>query len=325
MKSVKRWTGLSCIMAFLLVFSILGTSCAMSYDSVVNGALGIQVSKIVEGEAPEGEEADTTYYKSAYGELSEDNLELVKEASYVQAVQEQEEGTVLLYNKDGALPLKEDELQGTLFGHAVVQPLYRNSSAGSRAYDSMSGVDLYKALGAVGFKVNPGLYNAYRQSATARNTGTATSFFAEGDGGNAWSLGEEPIEFYTDEIKATWAEQFNKVAIVMFARQGGEGVELLMETPTEGISQLALSQDEKDLLAMIRDSGDFDKTIVLINSGNPMEMDWLEEYEVDAALWIGCPGEKGFTGVANILTGAANPSGRLIETYAADSLSAPAT
>ena len=51
MKSVKRWTGLSCIMAFLLVFSILGTSCAMSYDSVVNGALGIQVSKIVEGEA----------------------------------------------------------------------------------------------------------------------------------------------------------------------------------------------------------------------------------------------------------------------------------
>ena len=110
--------------------------------------------------------------------------------------------------------------------------------------------------------MNPGLYNAYRQSATARNTGTATSFFAEGDGGNTWSLGEEPIEFYTDEIKATWAEQFNKVAIVMFARQGGEGVELLMETPTEGISQLALSQDEKDLLAMIRDSGDFDKTIV---------------------------------------------------------------
>ena len=148
---------------------------------------------------------------------------MVKETSYAQAVQEQEEGTVLLYNKDGALPLKEDELQGTLFGHAVVQPLYRNSSAGSRAYDSMSGVDLYKALGAVGFKVNPGLYNAYRQSATARNTGTATSFFAEGDGGNSWSLGEEPIEFYTDEIKATWADQFNKVAIVMFARQGGRG------------------------------------------------------------------------------------------------------
>ena len=325
MKSVKRWTGLSCIMAFLLVFSILGTSCAMSYDSVVNGALGIQVSKIVEGEAPEGEEADTTYYKSAYGELNEDNLELVKEASYAQAVQEQEEGTVLLYNKDGALPLKEDELQVTLFGHAVVQPLYRNSSAGSRAYDSNTGVDLYKALGTAGFQVNPLLYNYYRQSDTARNTGTATSFFAEGDGGNTWSLGEEPIEFYTDEIKSSWAEQFNKVAIVMFARQGGEGVELLMETPTEGISQLALSQDEKDLLAMIRDSGDFDKTIVLINSGNPMEMDWLEEYEVDAALWIGCPGEKGFTGVANILTGAANPSGRLIETYAADSLSAPAT
>ena len=323
MRKVKRWTGLSCIMAFLLVFSILGTSCAMSYDSVVNGALGIQISQIVQGEAT-GEE-DTTYYESAYGELNADNLALVKEDSYAQAVQEQEEGSVLLYNRDNALPLAEDERQVTLFGHAVVEPLYRNSSAGSRAYDSNTGVDLYRALGTAGFQVNPLLYNYYRQSATARNTGTATSFFAEGDGGNTWSLGEEPIEFYTDEIRASGAEQFNQVAIVMFAREGGEGVELLMETPTEGISQLALSQDEKDLLAMIRDSGQFEKTIVLLNSGNPMEVDWIEEYDVDAVLWIGCPGEKGFTGVANLLTGAANPSGRLIETYATDSLSAPAT
>ena len=51
---------------------------------------------------------------------------------------------------------------------------------------------------------------------------------------------------------------------------------------------------------MIRDSGSFKKTIVLLNTGNPMEVDWVEEYDVDAVLWIGCPGEKGFTGVANI-------------------------
>lgn len=326
MKKIRRWTGLTSIMAFLLVCAILGTSCAMSYDSVINGALGIQVSRVVAVDPPEGEVADTTYYKSAYGELSKANFKTLKEDAYAQAVQEQEEGTVLLYNKDNALPLADDEVQVTLFGHAIVDPLYRNHSAGSRAYDGNTGVDLYKAMGQAKFKVNPKLYNAYRKSTTERRTGTATSFFAEGGADtSAWSIGEEPISFYTDEIRASWATQFNDVAIVMLAREGGEGVELYMQTPTEGISQLALCQEEKDLLAMIRDSGAFRKTIVLLNSGNPMEVDWIEEYDVDAVLWIGCPGEKGFTGVANILKGTANPSGRLIETYATDSMSAPAT
>ncbi len=312
-------------MAFLLVFSILGTNCAMSYDSVVNGVLGIQVSKVVEAEVPEGETVDTTYYKSAYGEFNAASLKLLKADAYAQAVREQEEGTVLLYNKDNALPLASDEIQVTLFGHAVVDPLFRNQSAGSRAYESTGSVDLYKAMGQAKFKVNPKLYNAYRKSATERKTGTATSFFDEsGVNAAAWSIGEENSSFYTDDLKSSWDTQFNDVALVMLAREGGEGVELYMKTPTEGISQLALCQEEKDLLAMIRDSGKFKKTIVLINSGNPMEMGWLEEYGVDAALWIGCPGEKGFTGVANILKGTANPSGRLVETYAVNSLSSPA-
>ena len=324
MKKIRRWTGLSNIMAFLLVFSILGTSCAFSYDSVVNGVLGIQVSKVVKAEVEQGEQADTTYYKSAYGEPNAQSLKALKEDAYAQAIREQEEGTVLLWNKNNALPLAEQERQVSLFGHAIVQPLYRNQSAGSRAYESVGGIDPYKAFGQAGFKVNPKLYAAYRKSTTARMTGTG-HFFADSNTTVAsWSLGEEPISFYGDDLKATWESGFNDVAVVMLAREGGEGVELYMQTPTEGISQLALSQDEKDLFQMIKDSGAFKKTIVLINSGNPMEMDWLEEYDIDAALWIGCPGEKGFTGVTNVLTGAANPSGGLIETYAANSLSSPA-
>ena len=47
---------------------------------------------------------------------------------------------------------------------------------------------------------------------------------------------------------------------------------------------------------MIRDSGKFEKVIVLINSGNPVELEWLDEYGVDACLWIGLPGQRGFEG-----------------------------
>lgn len=321
MRKVRLMTGLSCLMVFVMCFAIFGTSCAMSYAGVVNGMLGIQTSQVVKTEG--GGDEDTTYFKSAYGEISADSLKQLKEDTYAEAVLEQEEGTVLLYNKDNALPLDKKE-QLSLFGHAVVQPLYRNQSAGSRAYSTNSGVDLYKALGSLKFKVNPALYNAYRTSSTERRTGAGTFFNEASDPASLWSIGEEPISFYTDELKSSWAAGFNDVAIVMLAREGGEGVELYMETPTEGISQLALCQEERDLLAMIRDSGSFKKTIVLLNSGNPMEVDWADEYDVDAVLWIGCPGEKGFTGVANILAGSANPSGRLVDTYAVNSLSSPA-
>lgn len=59
----------------------------------------------------------------------------------------------------------------------------------------------------------------------------------------------------------------------MFAREGGEGHDLLMDdVDTDGstISDLALHKDERDLLEMVRK--DFDKVIVLLNSPYQMEV-----------------------------------------------------
>ena len=112
---------------------------------------------------------------------------------------------------------------------------------------------------------------------------------------------------------------------MLFSRDGGEGKDLAV-SDRDGVSHLALHETEKALLKRIADSGKFKKTIVLVNSAYPMELDWLfdAQYHVDAALWIGTPGLKGFAGVAKVLTGKAAPSGRLVDTYAASSLSAPA-
>ena len=93
------------------------------------------------------------------------------------------------------------------------------------------------------------------------------------------------------------------------------------------ISQLALHQDEKDLLNMLKEQkeqGVFKKIILLVNSNWAMELGDLDDYDVDACLWIGSPGIVGFTGVVNLLQGEANPSGKLVDTYAKNSLSAPA-
>lgn len=290
----------------------------MSYAGTVNSALGISTSRVVNEDGAEAE--DTTYFESEYGELNAENLQTLIADTYAESVTEQEEGSVLLKNDNSALPLSEDETRVTLFGHAVAQPLYKNSSAGSSGYKGEYCIDLYTALTDAGFAVNDTLYDAYVNSDTMRGNGSSTF----GQEATEWSMGEEDISFYTDELQASWADDYNDVAIVMLAREGGEGVEVYTEDPAEGISQLALHQEEKDLLAMIRDSGQFEKTIVLINSGNAMELGWLDEYDVDACLWIGLPGQRGFEGVVNILTGEANPSGHLTDTYAVNSLSAPA-
>ena len=116
-----------------------------------------------------------------------------------------------------------------------------------------------------------------------------------------------------------------ETAVIVLTRSAGEGVDLKMSNKA-GISALALQEEEKELLSQVAQDERYAKRIVLLNTTNPMELEWLErgEYGIDAALWIGGPGLRGFEGVAKLLTGEANPSGRLTDTYAADSLSAPA-
>lgn len=67
----------------------------------------------------------------------------------------------------------------------------------------------------------------------------------------------------------------------------------------------------------------FDNVIVLINSSNAIAMGWLDEYDVDSVMWIGGPGQEGLRAVAEMLNGDRTPSGKLADTYAASSLSAP--
>lgn len=322
-RRVLLWRGLSALMAVLLVISVFGTQCAITYSGTLNMYLGTTTSKIV---YPENmSEEDTTYYKSAYGDFSAENLQLLIQDTYDESVLEQEEGSVLLKNDNSALPLASDS-RVTLFGHAWVQPVYAPGGANSSASGDYL-ITPYDALTNAGFSVNQSLYNAYLNSDTTRVASNNLMMSGRSDLYGTYLdapvLGEEPIEFYTDTLRSSWKNDYNDVAVVMLAREGGEDKEMMMEDP-EGISALALHQDEKDMLAMIRDSGVFDKVVVLLNSAFPMEVEWLDEYGVDACLWIGNPGLRGFEGVANLLTGSANPSGRLVDTYAVDSLSSPA-
>ena len=68
----------------------------------------------------------------------------------------------------------------------------------------------------------------------------------------------------------------------------------------------------------------FETVIVLINSSNVMELGFLEDENVDAALWVGGPGSTGCNSIGKILCGDVTPSGRLTDTYAYDITTSPA-
>ena len=84
-----------------------------------------------------------------------------------------------------------------------------------------------------------------------------------------------------------------------------------------------MGDNERELLNTV--TATFDDVIVIVNSGNQMELGFLDEYpQIKSAVWIGTPGPTGAVSLANILSGDLNPSGHLPSTYAYDIGSAPA-
>ena len=310
MKKTILWRGLAAVFAVLTAVAIFLTVLCGTWEGYINIALGIRPPIRVSS-------SEYMAYKTDYSEdgtLSDAALEKMLVASDAHDRQTMEEGAVLVKNDGNTLPLAANERKVTLFGRAVADPVYRGNSGGA-GRDPARLVSLYDALKAKKFSINDTLYSAYANSETRRSPNDKTT---------AWGIGEESASFYSPQLKASYENDFNDAAIVMFSRTGGEGRDLPRDY--NGKSILALQSEEADLLEMIKASGRFGKTIVLVNSAYPMELGFVndEKYGVDACLWIGGPGLKGFTGVASILVGEADPSGHSVDTYAADSLSAPA-
>ncbi len=330
-KNKKLFGGLTGVCASVLAVAIAGTALCYEWAILVDDVLGVSSGGSISGEATE----ESVYYKSSYGDItglyiSKDKrtaaqqTELDKlqkkllDAEKAFATREAEEGNVLLYNRemqDGkALPLQEGS-KVTLFGYASAHPVYRSSSGGASPNVEGRTISLAQSLKNSGIVINEALQTALE--ATADNRRIMSPSNGKSD------IGELEVSFY-DSYKSSFSS-YSDAAIVTFARTGGEGNDL-NTTDIDGVKQLSLHQDEIELLKMIKASGAFKKVIVLINSGYPMELGWVddEEYGVDACLWIGDPGMYGFQGVANIVSGKANPSGKLVDTYAENSLSSPA-
>lgn len=309
MRKYQKWLGLSAVFALLLSTALSLASSAFFYSGYVNSFLGLTGNNVVV-------KGDTNYFPSAYGELNAENAEKLVADEKAHCIQAMHEGAVMLRNEKNALPLSAEERSVTFFGNSVKAPVYK-TNAGQANFNPERGGKLYDAFEAAGFRINPVLRQAYENSGVDRVSSTTPGVS---------DIGEVPLSFYTNELKESFASDYNDVAIVLFSRYAGEGVDLDPNGDADGVPMLSLHPEEADLLQMIQESGKFGKTIVLINSPFAMDTQWIEdaEYGVDACIVFGAVGDYGFIGLADILTGKADISGHLADTWAASSLSSAA-
>lgn len=309
MKKGQKWLGISATLAVLFSMALSLTSSAFYYSGYVNSFLGLSGQTLVV-------DGDTCYYPSAYGELNAENAQRLIADEREHCIQAMHEGAVLLRNEDSALPLSENERSVTFFGNSVGNPVYR-TNAGQASFNPERGGALYEAFEAAGFRINPVVREAYDNSGVDRISSTTPGVS---------DIGEVPISFYTQKLRDSFASDYNDVAFVLLSRYAGEGVDLDPLGDADGVPMLSLHPKEADLLKMIEESGRFQKTVVLINSPFAMDLQWIEDtqYGVDACLVFGAVGDYGFIGIADILTGKADVSGHLADTWASSSISSAA-
>lgn len=229
-----------------------------------------------------------------------------------------DEGIVLLKNiggedSKGILPLAETNRKINLFGWGSSDGGFLRTGGGSGAAWEVPGkaVTLSKGLENAGFEVNRDLLDRYKAF----------------KGGREWpKIIEPPASFYTPELIAS-AKEFSDTAVITITRYGSEGLEMpLVQTNADGVERhdrtfLQLSLEEENTIDVVTQN--FDKVIVLLNTCNTMELGFLDNDKIDAALIVGMLGQSGVNAVGRILKGEVNPSAHTVDTYAYDHKSNP--
>ena len=328
-KFTPAMRGLAALMTCLMVLSIVGTGVANTYRGALDDTLGTESYVTINDDS-------AARFKTDYA-----TIEDMAAAARDIAIREGEEGTVVMKNDNGVLPLKANA-NVALFGLAaynVYGPKGGNADAASLA----------DALAGAGLNVNETLkdyyltniINMHTEMRANRWTGkeVPTTVYdhmyvsAPGDWTTYQIAEVPPTEFEALGVPANWKEAIAKdsIGICVFARGAGEGNTY---KPGSALNYAGEATDEDPLklsadeLAVVEAAkATCSKVIVLLNTGNNMMIADIAEggsHEVDGICYIGCPNDYQTIGIANVLTGKVNATGALASAFVRDHQSIPA-
>lgn len=328
-KFTPAMRGLAALMTCLMVLSIVGTGVANTYRGALDDTLGTESYVTINDDS-------AARFKTDYA-----TIEDMAAAARDIAIREGEEGTVVMKNDNGVLPLNANA-NVALFGLAaynVYGPKGGNADAASLA----------DALAGAGLNVNETLkdyymtniINMHTEMRPNRWTGkeVPTTVYdhmyvsAPGDWTTYQIAEVPPTEFEALGVPADWKSAIAKdsIGICVFARGAGEGntykpgSALNYAGEATGEDPLKLSADELAVVEAAKET--CSKVIVLLNTGNNMMIADIAEggsHEVDGICYIGCPNDYQTIGIANVLTGKVNATGALASAFVRDHQSIPA-
>lgn len=203
------------------------------------------------------------------------------------------EGMVLLENRD-ALPLAPGG-NAALFGVGAYD--FIAGGTGSGNVNKPHVINLVQGLGEAGFSIDPKLSERYGNYLSDKHN-RKSGYVMVGDA--AW------IEMKLDPQTVKTGASENELAIFVIQRQAGEGEDRAVE------NDFNLSETERENLETV--CKEFHalgkKVIVILNVGGVIETASWKNLP-DAVLVAWAPGQEGGYAIADILTGKANPSGKL--------------
>jgi len=297
------------IMGSLSIVLVIASVLMNTYSTVAGSIFGFGEMKITEVKAADDATGEYISYSTSNTDES---------IAYAQQINRDvmSEGATLVKNEENMLPLQSGT-KVTLFG---CRTRSMNMAGGENPAETEGASSLDVALTESGtFDVNPG----YEQLPT----------------------GTSKVELTTDEYNAIYGSSLseyggsNGVAIVTLERNEGEGTDFSqdMGDAYNNCTELSIYPEELDMLSYV--CSNFDNVIVLINSSNTMELgfvkdggSYMDKYtgqtydfsNIKSCLWVGGVGSTGCYAINDILCGAVNPSGHLVDTYVRDTLATPA-
>ena len=225
------------------------------------------------------------------GELSKEYMKACRDAAT--------EGIVLLEN-NGLLPISKGS-KLSVFGRVQYDYFYVGYGSGGEVHKpyAVSLIDGLKANSH--FRINEKVDQKYK-------AWCAENVPDEGEWGK-WPTSFEEMPINEDFVKDATVN--SDLALVVIGRSAGEDRESLLAP-----GSYYLTDAEKGMLDLV--TNNFNKVVVVVDAGNTIDLSWVEEYgdKIDAVLYAWQGGMESGNAIADILSGAVSPSGKLTSTIA---------
>ncbi|CUH93371.1 Beta-glucosidase [Herbinix luporum] len=230
--------------------------------------------------------------------MMKDNIFDVQEYAKV-ARQAAAEGAVLLKNDNNVLPLAPKS-KVALFGRAQFN-YYKSGTGSGGMVNTRYVVGISEALeGEGGYLIDQTVKKHYEEWLKDHPYEAGNGWAKE-----PWFQEEMPL---TEELVER-ARQDNDTAIIIIGRTAGEDKDNVAEAGSYYLTEI-----EEDMLKKV--CGVFERTIVLLNVGNIIDMSWVKKYNPASVIYLWQGGQEGGNGALDVLTGKVNPCGKLTDTIA---------